>query len=86
MLGKVGYVYQASNFHYVGYGETDFYLMEGVKIPPPSQGKQKGCLQKMGIKEKTIRPTQEQMKQYNMNHYRGRQFKYIYFLANKKRN
>ncbi len=34
MLGKCGYVYQASNFMYVGKSESDIYLFEGYKIHP----------------------------------------------------
>lgn len=81
MLGKVGYVYQASNFYYAGNIETDFYLMEGIKIHPRQT---RGLFAKEGDKRKTIRPTQEQMKKYNIEHYKGKQFKYIYFLTNKK--
>lgn len=34
MMGKPGYVYQASNFLYAGHIITDFYLKDGVKIHP----------------------------------------------------
>ena len=32
MLGKVGYVYQASNFIYAGYSDGEMYMKDGVKI------------------------------------------------------
>ena len=32
MLGKVGYVYQASNFIYAGYAGGEMYLKDGIKI------------------------------------------------------
>ena len=34
MLGKCGYVYQASNFMYIGYSDTDIYIKDGYKIHP----------------------------------------------------
>lgn len=34
ILGKVGYVYQASNFYYLGYIWTDIYMKDGIKIHP----------------------------------------------------
>ena len=32
MVGKVGYVYQTSNFIYAGYSEGEMYMKDGVKI------------------------------------------------------
>ena len=32
MFGKVGYVYQASNFIHAGYSEGEMYMKDGVKI------------------------------------------------------
>ena len=32
MVGKVGYVYQASNFIYAGYSDGEMYMKDGVKI------------------------------------------------------
>ena len=34
MLGKCGYVYQASNFMYAGKSNSDIYLFDGYKIHP----------------------------------------------------
>lgn len=79
MLGKAGYVYQASGFLYCGYSETDIYLKDGVKIHPRQTKKMFGT----GVDDKriTARPTTEQMKVFGINHYKGKQFKYIKFLC-----
>lgn len=81
MLGKVGYVYQACSFLYGGYILTDTYLMNGVKIHP----RQTRALFKVdeNDKRKTIRPTLEQMKKFNISHYQGKQYKYLTFLCGK---
>lgn len=82
MLGKCGYVYQASNFHYVGRSESDIYLWEGIKIHP----RQTRDLFKKDDNDKrvTIRPTKEQLKQYHIQRYKGGQFKYFTLLGSKK--
>lgn len=80
MLGKCGYVYQASNFVYAGYSDTDIYLLDGYKIHP----RQTKIL--FGLpddKRVTVRPTTEQMRQYNIQHLRGHQYRYLYFLCPK---
>lgn len=81
MLGKCGYVYQASNFTYAGFIITDFYMRDGIKIHP----RQTKALFRKNEDDKrvTIRPTNEQMLEYNINHYRGKQFKYYKFLCSK---
>lgn len=81
MLGKVGYVYQASNFLYAGHVGGEFYLKDGIKIHPRQT---KALFGLEGDKRKTIRPTLEQMKEFNISHYRGKQFRYLQFLCNKK--
>ena len=81
MLGKAGYVYQASNFLYAGYSETDCYFLNGRKIHPRETKKLFGL---ENDKRKTVRPTALQMKEHNIRHYRGRQFRYIFFTCNKK--
>ena len=82
MLGKVGYVYQASNFTYTGYSGGEMYLKDGVKIHVRQM---KGLLLKDGEKDSriTIRPTVEQMVELNIDHYKGKQYRYIKFLCNK---
>jgi len=34
MVGKPGYVYQGSNFYYLGYIWTDMYMKNGIKLHP----------------------------------------------------
>ena len=82
IMGKPGYVYQACSFLYTGFIETDMYLVNGVKMHP------------RGIKalypddprvlaQKTARPTLEQMREFGIEHYRGRQFRYLRFTCPK---
>ena len=83
MLGKVGYVYQASNFMYAGYSGGEMYLKDGVKIHVRQM---KSVLIPEGEKDKriTVRPTLEQMRNFNIQHFKGKQFRYLMFLCNKK--
>lgn len=80
MLGKVGYVYQASNFLYAGYVGGEFYIKDGVKIHPRQTRALFGI---EGDSRKTVRPTLEQMKEHNIKHYKGKQFRYVFFLCSK---
>lgn len=73
MLGKVGYVYQASSFIYMGYSMTDIYLKDGMKIHPRQTNHLYGG-----------RPTEEQLKAEHIEHYKGKQFKYVKFLCGNK--
>jgi hypothetical protein len=80
VLGKPGYVYQSANFLYGGFIFTDLYITEkGERIHPrTSQG--------MADKEDLTcghRPTKDFLKSQGWKHYRGKQFRYIYFLGNK---
>ena len=81
MLGKVGYVYQACSFWYAGYAETDTYLTGGgQKIHPR-------LMKKMFFPDDTrigVRPILSQQKELGITHYRGRQFKYLTFLCDRK--
>ena len=80
MLGKPGYIYQASNFLYGGYIWTDSYFsQDGEKIHPrTSQGLE-------GAKEQGLvcghRPNLETQKRLGLNHVQGKQFRYVYFLC-----
>jgi len=72
ILGKPGYVYQASNFHYGGYIWTDMYLTEeGERVHPRQTNRIGG------------RPSYEELKELGWKHYRGKQLRYVYFLCNK---
>ena len=83
MVGKVGYVYQASNFIYAGYSDGEMYMKDGVKIHVRQM---KSFLIPEGVKDTriTVRPTVEQMKQFNIQHFKGKQYRYLYFLCDKK--
>lgn len=80
MLGKPGYVYQASNFLYAGHIVTDFYLKDGVKIHPRQTRKLFGIENDERL---SVRPTVEQMKAHGIEHYKGKQFRYVLFLCGK---
>lgn len=81
MVGKAGYVYQASNFLYCGYIWTDIYMKDGIKLHPRqtkhyfSSGKDD--------KRKSCRPTLAMMNELGITHYKGKQFKYLTFLCSK---
>ena len=84
MMGKPGYVYQASNFLYAGHIVTDFYLKDGVKIHP----RQTRNIFAPGDSRLSVRPTVDQMQEFGIEHYKGKQFRYVQFLcsrAEKKR-
>ncbi len=73
MLGKAGYVYQASNFLYGGFIWTDTYFSDkGEKIHPRTTGKIGG------------RPSLKKQKELGFKQYFGKQFRYCYFLCSKK--
>ena len=82
MLGKVGYVYQACSFLYAGYYLTDMYMKDGVKIHPRQM---KSFLIPKGVVDPriTVRPTFEQQKKFNIQHFKGKQYKYLTFLCSK---
>ena len=83
MVGKVGYVYQASNFIYAGYSGGEMYMKDGVKIHVRQM---KSFIVPRGVKDDriTVRPTLDQMKQFNILHFKGKQYRYLLFLCNKK--
>ena len=83
MVGKVGYVYQASNFIYAGFSGGEMYMKDGVKIHVRQM---KSFLLPPGVKDdrKTVRPTLAQMRQYNIEHFRGKQYRYLMFLCDKR--
>jgi len=83
MVGKVGYVYQASNFIYAGYSGGEMYMKDGVKLHVRQM---KSFLIPVGEKDNriTVRPTLEQMRKYNIQHFKGKQYRYLLFLCNKK--
>lgn len=82
MVGKPGYVYQGSNFYYLGYIWTDMYMKNGIKLHP-RQTKQFFAEDKED-KRLTCRPTFEQQQEVGIQHYRGKQFKYLFFTCGKR--
>lgn len=79
MLGKVGYVYQASGFIYAGYSQGEMYMKDGIKI----HVRQMKAFLNPKDKRITVRPTFEEMKRYNIQHFKGKQYRYIRFLCGK---
>lgn len=77
MVGKPGYVYQASGFTYAGYSGGEMYMMDGKKIHVRTI---KAFLAPDDPR-KTVRPTLEQMRRYNIDHYKGKQYRYLKFLC-----
>ena len=77
ILGKCGTVYQASNFLYGGYIFSDIYIYNGIKVHPRLIKK----LINPSDKRKTVRPTPQQKKELGIEHIRGKQFRYCYFLC-----
>lgn len=57
-------------------------MKDGIKIHP----RQTRQFFKNGDDDKriTVRPTIEQMQKYNIDHYKGKQFKYLLFTCNKR--
>ncbi len=73
MLGKPGYIYQASNFLYGGYAVTDSYFTDkGEKVHPRTTGSIGG------------RPNKKEQVALGFKHYKGRQFRYVYFLCSRR--
>ena len=81
IVGKVGYVYQASNFQYGGFIWTDIYISPtGEKIHPrSSKSLLKENAQFLG-KEKLFWMTPDFMKLKGIRRIRGKQFRYVFPL------
>ena len=84
IVGKVGYVYQGSNFYYGNFIWTDIYISPlGEKIHPrSSKALLKENAEFLG-KEKLFWMTPDFMKLKGIRRIRGKQFRYI-FPLNKK--
>lgn len=81
ILGKCGFVYQSTNAYYGGFIWTDLYISDtGEKVHPrTSQSLSKSDEAKYGH-----RPTLAELKAKGWNHYRGKQFRYVYFTCDKR--
>lgn len=81
IMGKAGYVYQASNFYYGGEYWTDIFLTkDGEKVHPRSM---KNILIQNAIfdgVEKLWWATPDYMKTIGMNRIKGKMFRYMYPL------
>jgi len=82
IVGKVGYVYQGSNFYYGDFIWTDIYISPlGEKIHPRSSKQLlKENAEFLG-KEKLFWMTPDFMKIKGIRRVRGKQFRYIYPLS-----
>ena len=82
ILGKPGYVYQASNFLYGGYITTDLYISkEGEKVHPRTA---QGIMNEKDGFDVGRRPDRTFLIKNEWSHYRGKQFRYVYFMCKKK--
>ena len=82
ILGKPGYVYQAANFLYGGFITTDLYLSDkGERVHPRTA--QSYLKDKDGVNVGR-RPKKSFLVNHGWKHYRGRQFRYVYFVCNKR--
>ena len=81
IVGKVGYVYQASNFQYGGFIWTDIYISPSAEKIHPRSSKSllKEHAEFLG-KEKLFWMTPDFMKLKGIRRIRGKQFRYIYPL------
>lgn len=85
MLGKPGYVYQASNFLYGGYIWTDAYFtLDGKKIHPRSTRELCKLNAKELGKDRVFWLSDDFQEKYGIYRYKGKQFRYVYFLCHRK--
>lgn len=83
MVGKPGYVYQATNFLYGGYIWTDCYFTTGgEKIHPRTS---KAIMRLNPDKERKARPSKLQLRLAGILHYKGKQFRYLMPLVKGKK-
>lgn len=84
IVGRVGYIYQASNFYYGGYFNTPIYMVGNEKCHPRSIAP----LLKQNSEEvgrKLFWLTPEFMQNNNIRKIQGRMFRYIYPITKKAR-
>ncbi len=80
ILGKPGYVYQASNFFYGGFITTEVYLTsEGIRVHPRTV---QGITARPG--ELRGRRDYETTRALGLTKYFGKQFRYVYPLCGKR--
>jgi GR25 family glycosyltransferase involved in LPS biosynthesis len=85
IMGKPGFVYQASNFLYAGKIKTDVYITkEGYLIHPRSAKKLLEANAFFENKKKLFWLTESFCKKNDIIRLKGFQFRYVLFLCNKK--
>ncbi len=85
IMGKPGFVYQATNFMYAGKIKTDVYItQEGYLIHPRSAKKLLEANAFFENKEKLFWLTRSFARKNNIIRLKGFQFRYVYFLCNKR--
>jgi len=86
IVGKIGYVYQASNFYYGGFFWTDVYIgADGEKIHPRTA--RQLCKENAEFvgKEKIFWLTPEFIQMKGIRRIRGKMYRYVYPLSKKVR-
>jgi len=83
LWGKVGTIYQASNFLYGGYIWTDVYQIDGEVVHPRQMN---GILRENGIASNKVtpRPTFAELCALGWRHLKGKQFRYVRFLCDER--
>ena len=82
MMGKPGYIYQATNFLYGGYITTDRYISDIGEQIHPRRSRQ--IINIGGGDKSRVRPTYQTMKNAGVKQYQGRQFRYALFICDKR--
>ena len=86
IVGKIGYVYQASNFYYGGFFWTDVYIgADGEKIHPRTTRHLCKENAEMIGKEMMFWLTPEYMQEKGIRRIRGKMYRYVYPLSRKVR-
>ena len=82
IVGKPGYVYQAANFLYGGYITTDLYISKGGEKVHPRTAQ--GIMNEKDGFDVGRRPDRAFLIKHEWSHYRGKQFRYLYFMCNRR--
>ena len=86
IVGKIGYVYQASNFYYGGFFWTDVYIgADGEKIHPRTTRQLCKENAEMVGKDMICWLTPEYMQEKGIRRVKGKMFRYVYPLNKKIR-
>lgn len=83
MLGKPGYVYQASNFIYAGFVWTDRYQLKDGRIIHPRSARSLLDENAKEFGKKVFWLKKDFMATRSIKKIKGKQFRYVYFLVGK---